>query len=160
MEATVRHSQLENHSHILKNPLTTVLGFLELLQARAGSMSQESRARPVATSLRCRQQLLAIIRDLLDVARLEEGRLTPDVAPVVTVGMVREAASALSVLAEAHGKTVTVDKAGARSVCPPANNVFENTSSRLCNLYLILITASSKSPILNIISCCIRFKRN
>jgi signal transduction histidine kinase len=59
-------------AHDLKNPLTVIRGYLTLLQM--GSLSSEQQDL-VAGADRGSRVLLQLVSDMLDVARLEEGRL-------------------------------------------------------------------------------------
>jgi signal transduction histidine kinase/ActR/RegA family two-component response regulator len=64
---------LATMSHELRTPLNGVIGTLELLAD--DTMPAESRAR-VMTARRSADQLLAIIGDVLDMAKLEAGQVT------------------------------------------------------------------------------------
>ncbi|BCX80892.1 two-component system, sensor histidine kinase [Methylomarinovum caldicuralii] len=63
---------LANVSHELRTPLNAILGFMELLLA--GELRSETR-NYVRLAREAAQALLQLIEDLLDVARIEAGRL-------------------------------------------------------------------------------------
>lgn len=63
---------LANMSHELRTPLNAILGFTQILN-RDNQLGEESR-RNVATINRAGQHLLALINDVLDIARVESGR--------------------------------------------------------------------------------------
>ncbi|WP_286293281.1 ATP-binding protein [Methylomarinovum tepidoasis] len=63
---------LANVSHELRTPLNAILGFMELLLA--GELRSETR-HYVRLAREAAQALLQLIEDLLDVARIEAGRL-------------------------------------------------------------------------------------
>jgi signal transduction histidine kinase/ActR/RegA family two-component response regulator len=67
---------LSRMSHELRTPLTAVIGFSELLLLEELG---ERREHHVSTILKAGEHLLDLINDILDIARIEEGRL-----PVVT----------------------------------------------------------------------------
>lgn len=60
-------------SHELRSPLTSIKGFVELL-ARSGSLGERERDF-VQVILRSTDRLVALVDDLLDVARLESGQM-------------------------------------------------------------------------------------
>ncbi len=65
---------LANVSHEIRTPLNGVLGMLELLE---GDLEGELRER-VRIASRSGEQLLRLIDDLLDLAKIESGRLEPE----------------------------------------------------------------------------------
>ncbi|MEO7328204.1 MAG: ATP-binding protein, partial [Minicystis sp.] len=76
-----------NVSHELRTPLTLILGFLRSLQTRVSG--DEGARRDVDAAQRNAAHLLREINDLLDVSRLEAGRMTLSAAPVDLGGLVR-----------------------------------------------------------------------
>ncbi|HEU0204530.1 MAG TPA: ATP-binding protein [Burkholderiaceae bacterium] len=71
---------LANMSHELRTPLNAVLGYAQLLQ-RDSSLSERSRFG-VQTIEASGEHLLALINDILDLSRIEAGRL--DLYPAAT----------------------------------------------------------------------------
>jgi len=72
---------LANVSHELRTPLTTIIGFAELL--REGPEAANTRtARYAENILISGRILLEIINDLLDLAKIEAGRMELRVAPL------------------------------------------------------------------------------
>jgi PAS domain S-box-containing protein len=59
-------------SHEMRTPLTGILGSLELLSAEQLS---ESQARHIRTATRSGHALLSVISDVIDISRLEEGKV-------------------------------------------------------------------------------------
>ncbi len=90
---------LASMSHELRTPLNAILGFSELIEADAGTAASGSRAAEYAADIhRSGRHLLAVINDILDVARIEAGRFDLaeercDVVAVTTTqaGIVRHA---------------------------------------------------------------------
>jgi len=64
---------LANMSHELRTPLNAVLGFAQILE-RDPTLTGEQRRR-AATILQSGEHLLTLINDVLDLARIEAGRL-------------------------------------------------------------------------------------
>lgn len=70
---------LVNMSHELRTPLNAVLGFAQLMQSNAGLSSEQKSHLEIIT--RSGQHLLALINDILDMSKLESGRI--ELAPAV-----------------------------------------------------------------------------
>ena len=70
---------LSQVSHELRTPLTAMIGFAELLLSEPVAPQQE---RHIRTILKAGDHLLALVNDILDVSRLDEGRLTLSPEPV------------------------------------------------------------------------------
>ncbi|MCW5664231.1 MAG: response regulator [Piscinibacter sp.] len=64
---------LANISHELRTPLNGILGFAQML--RRGESLNERQARGLKIIEECGQHLLMLIDDILDLARIEKGRL-------------------------------------------------------------------------------------
>jgi signal transduction histidine kinase len=71
---------LANVSHDLRAPLSTIIGFTDVLLAGlTGELTDEQR-RQLAIVGAAGRQLLALVDELLDVARMQEGRLELELA--------------------------------------------------------------------------------
>ena len=70
---------LSQVSHELRTPLTAMIGFAELLLSEPVAPQQE---RHIRTILKAGDHLLALVNDILDVSRLDEGRLPLSPEPV------------------------------------------------------------------------------
>lgn len=67
---------LSSMSHELRTPLNAVLGYAQLLANSRQQPLNERQARQVAQIERSGQHLLALINDVLDLARIEAGKLS------------------------------------------------------------------------------------
>ena len=90
---------LANMSHELRTPLNAIIGFTgTLLMKLAGPLTgdQDRQLRIVQSSAR---HLLSIINDLLDVAKIEAGKLELSAEPVLCQELLRELVETLHPLA-------------------------------------------------------------
>jgi len=96
-------------SHELQTPLTAIKGALELvLDDDTGQLSRVQR-RFLETIERNSTRLVALVGDLLDLSRLEAGRVELEAQPLDTPSLVRGALAAVSNLFEARGTMLRVD---------------------------------------------------
>ncbi len=98
---------LANMSHEIRTPLNAILGYTQLLQ-RDPSVSPEQRER-VETINRCGAHLLALLTDILDLAKIEAGRHTVDVASFDLRAMLTDAVSMIRLRAEAEGLSLSAE---------------------------------------------------
>jgi len=92
--------------HDLKNPLTALLGFLEIL--RLDQLTDE-QAGLLQNAMRSGRNLSDLINDLLDVRRIEEGRLELDYIQLAPNDLLTECANEMYGWLAQEGKTITVD---------------------------------------------------
>lgn len=78
----VKSEFLANVTHELRTPLTSIIGFAEVLRESAAAPEPEKAARYAENILISGRILLEIINELLDLAKLEAGRVELRIAPV------------------------------------------------------------------------------
>jgi PAS domain S-box-containing protein len=94
---------LASMSHELRTPLNAIIGFTgTLLMKLPGPLNgdQEQQLSTVQSSAR---HLLSLINDLLDLAKIESGKVEIKYEPIVCQSVVEEVAAALRPLAENKG---------------------------------------------------------
>jgi len=79
---------LANMSHELRTPLNAIIGYSEMLQEEAEDVGQEDFIPDLEKILDAGKHLLKIISDLLDISRIESGKMvlcyeTFDILPMV-----------------------------------------------------------------------------
>jgi signal transduction histidine kinase/CheY-like chemotaxis protein len=91
-----KNTFLSSTSHELRTPLNAVLGFAQLLQL--SDLSQEDR-EAVERILAAGHHLLALINELIDIARIESGEFSLSVEPVEVQPVVEETCQLMAPLA-------------------------------------------------------------
>ncbi len=73
---------LANMSHELRTPLNAIMGFSEVLKdGMLGEMTQQQRTF-IGNIFSSGQHLLALINDILDLSKVEAGKMTLDLEPI------------------------------------------------------------------------------
>jgi signal transduction histidine kinase len=129
LEAASRHKSefLANMSHELRTPLNAILGFSEVLLERMFGELNEKQAEFVQDILGSGRHLLSLINDILDLSKVEAGRMelhcTPFNLPLAiesAVSFVRERASrhgiALNLSVDAALGEVVADERKVRQI--------------------------------------------
>lgn len=95
---------LANMSHEIRTPMTAILGYAELLSDRdRGGTKPMDRQEVVQTIQQNGRHLLAIINDVLDMSKIEAGRVHVERLNTDTVWLVDEIAGSLRRRAEGKG---------------------------------------------------------
>jgi signal transduction histidine kinase len=102
---------LANMSHEIRTPMSAVLGYSELLQDPEQSSSE--RLDCVQTIRRNGQHLLGIINDVLDISKIEAGKMTVESRPTGLIELVADVASLMRMRAGEKGLDFAVDYRGA-----------------------------------------------
>jgi signal transduction histidine kinase len=97
---------LSTASHELKTPLTSVIAYSELLDEHGGTLSPEQRGEFLGRLQAEANRLLRLIDDILDLTRLETGKLSLRRERLSVNAVVRAAVETARPLAAKHGVTV------------------------------------------------------
>jgi signal transduction histidine kinase len=100
---------LAGMSHELRTPLNAVLGYAQLLSMEGGLNAQQ--ARGVDTIHQSGLHLLALINDILDLARIEAGRTELRPTVVNLPGLLRSVVDLMRVKADEKGLALLFDPA-------------------------------------------------
>jgi signal transduction histidine kinase/ActR/RegA family two-component response regulator len=92
-------------SHDVRTPLAGMMGVLQQLRREAGSPDQE---RLTGLGLRAGQMLTTLVSDILDVARVDSGRIMLDPAPFSPAQSIADVVSIAKADAEAKGIALKV----------------------------------------------------
>jgi len=116
MEASRLKSEfLANTSHELRTPLTAILGFLRLVID--GAVEEPEKQREfLKIAHESAEKLLTIINDVLDLAKIEAGRLEVQSAPVPVHDVLSDVESLFQHQMRSQGVTFTVEAPDLRLV--------------------------------------------
>src|SRR5262245_36796227 len=104
---TARKEFVANASHELRTPLFSLGGFLELMSDE--DLDEETRAGFLATTREQVERLTRLSTDLLDLSRIDAGRLHVESEEVVLVDVARALVDELQPIAEASGHVLALD---------------------------------------------------
>jgi signal transduction histidine kinase len=109
LEAASRHKSefLANMSHELRTPLNAILGFSEVLAEEMFGEVNEKQAEYLQDILASGRHLLSLINDILDLAKVEAGRLELDLARFHLPSALDNALTLVRERATRHGITLT-----------------------------------------------------
>lgn len=96
---------LSNMSHELRTPMNAILGFGQLLAMDALTSLQTESVEHI---LKAGKHLLELINEVLDISRIESGKLDLIIAPVAVREVIASAVDMTRALASAAGITLTV----------------------------------------------------
>ena len=99
---------LANMSHELRTPLNAILGFSAMMQ-REPEQSEAQREK-LDIIKRSGEHLLKLINDVLEIAKIEAGKLQLDIAPFDLGAMVRDVTDMMRLRAEEKGLQLALDQ--------------------------------------------------
>jgi signal transduction histidine kinase/sensor domain CHASE-containing protein len=103
---------LANMSHELRTPLNAIIGYAELLQEDAASTDTDVRVRDLERIRSSGRHLLALITDVLDMSKIEAGRMDVHLETFDVGALVEQVASASTPLATRQNNRLTVKLGG------------------------------------------------
>lgn len=103
-------------SHELRTPVSTVMLYNDLLLGEMYEPLAPQQREAVERSQDSARHLLALINDLLDLSKLEAGRMEARREAVEPGALVRAVIAELGPMAREHGSTLVLDEGGR---CPP-----------------------------------------
>jgi PAS domain S-box-containing protein len=99
---------LANMSHELRTPMNAILGFSNML-SRDPQLTANQRENLDIIN-RSGEHLLSLINDVLEVAKIEAGRLQLEIAPFDLGGMVRDVTEMMQIRAQEKGLRLLLDQ--------------------------------------------------
>ena len=100
---------LARMSHELRTPLNSIVGFSELLIERGSDVDERKRKNFLENIWRSGMNLLRLINDLLDIAKVESGKMKFHFAPTDLRGIVQNSVASTSPLFSRKRQRVMVE---------------------------------------------------
>lgn len=104
----VKSQFLANMSHELRTPLNAIIGYSEMLMEEADDMGEPAFAEDLAKIGKAGKHLLALINDILDISKIEAGKMEVYFEPCSVVGIAQEVITTVKPLIEANGNRLDV----------------------------------------------------
>jgi signal transduction histidine kinase len=101
-----KSSFVANMSHELRTPLNAIIGFSEILTTADEDLSVARRVEYASDIQAAGRHLLSVINDILDISRIEAGKLTLDEEPVAVAELIESAYRMVRSRAEEAGVVV------------------------------------------------------
>lgn len=128
---------LANMSHELRTPLTGIIGYSELLQRDLERSGQTELLSDLLRIHKAGNHLLAIINDILDLSKIEAGKMEIYVEWVDIAVMLREVASTARPLIEQNNNTIEAQ-------VPNDLGVIHTDSTKIRQILLNLLSNAGK----------------
>ena len=111
IEAANRHKSefLANMSHELRTPLNAIIGFSEVLQEKLFGELNDKQAEYTSDILTSGQHLLSLNNEILDLSKVEAGRMELELAPFDLPLAIDNARTFVRERAVKHGITLDLD---------------------------------------------------
>jgi signal transduction histidine kinase len=94
---------LANMSHELRTPLNTIIGYSEMLIDEAGDAEEEAMVPDLQTIRLAGKHLLGLINDVLDLSKIDAGKMELAPEPVAVEALMDETAATARPLIERNG---------------------------------------------------------
>jgi signal transduction histidine kinase/HPt (histidine-containing phosphotransfer) domain-containing protein/AmiR/NasT family two-component response regulator len=127
---------LANMSHEIRTPLNAVLGFLELVLEE--SSLTELQRKHLTTAYMSANGLLGLINDILDISKLERGKLTIELRPFDLLQLMREIYETMNIKALEKGLELELD------IQPSLSEAFVGDPLRLRQIIINLASNAIK----------------
>lgn len=122
-------------SHELHTPLNAIIGYSEMLEEELRDLERPEVTRDLFRIRTAGSHLLALITDILDLSKIDAGRLALHIEPVPVRQALAEAAGLVLPLIERQNNTLTTD-------CPDALCVYADPMRLRQCLYNLLDNAA------------------
>lgn len=99
---------LANMSHELRTPLNAIIGYSEMLEEEAEDSKQEHFVTDLQKIRTAAKHLLALINGILDLSKIEAGRMELHVESFDVMAMIRDVVATIHPLMEQSTNTLTV----------------------------------------------------
>ena len=100
---------LANMSHELRTPMNAIIGVGEMLLEDARDLAREGEIEPLTRILRAARHLLSVINDILDLSKIEAGKMDLHLESFAIAPLLDDVAGTVRGLAEKNGNELRVE---------------------------------------------------
>ena len=139
LEEASRHKSafLANMSHELRTPLNAIIGYSEMLQEEAEDLNQETLIPDLQKVNAAGKHLLGLINDILDLSKIEAGRMDLFLETFEIGQMVKDVEAIVQPLVEKNGNTLVV-------TCPADAGVMHADQTKVRQALFNLLSNAAK----------------
>jgi signal transduction histidine kinase/DNA-binding response OmpR family regulator len=128
---------LANMSHELRTPLNAIIGYSEMLQEEAGETGQGAMVSDLEKIHGAGKHLLGLINDVLDLSKIEAGKMTLYLEDFDVAKLVGEVAATVRPLVQKNGNRLEVN-------CPPGLGAMRADVTKVRQTLFNLLSNASK----------------
>jgi signal transduction histidine kinase/CheY-like chemotaxis protein len=128
---------LANMSHELRTPLNAIIGYSEMLQEEAEDLGQESLTPDLQKIHGAGKHLLALINDILDLSKIEAGKMTVYIEEFPVAQLAQDVITTLRPLAARNSNALEVD-------CAPDVGVMRSDATKTRQALFNLLSNACK----------------
>lgn len=132
-----KSSFLANMSHELRTPMNAIIGYSEMLQEEAADLGQEDFIPDLQKIHVAGKHLLNLINDILDLSKIEAGRMEIYAETFEISDLIREIATTIHPLIEKNGNRLAID-------CPDAIGSMHADVTKMRQSLLNLLSNAAK----------------
>ena len=108
---------LANMSHELRTPMNAIIGYSEILIEECEEMEPDEIEQDLEKILSSAKHLLGLINDVLDLSKVEAGKMSIYLEPVLLRGFINDVIVTLKPLADKNNNKLVVDVEGLDEDC-------------------------------------------
>lgn len=128
---------LANMSHELRTPLNAIIGYSEMLQEDAAELGNGRSVQDLQRIHGAGRHLLSLINGILDLSKIEAGKMELDVNPFEVEPMLQDVAATLKSILEGNGNRLVLD-------CAPGLGLMETDETKLRQTLFNLLGNAAK----------------
>jgi signal transduction histidine kinase/CheY-like chemotaxis protein/HAMP domain-containing protein len=132
-----KSSFLANMSHELRTPLNAIIGYSEILQEDAADKGDKEPIGDLQKIESAGRHLLGLINNILDLSKIEAGKMDVFIEPVDITALVKEVVSIVKPLTDKNENVVEV-------ICPADIGSFRSDQTKIKQCLLNLMSNASK----------------
>jgi PAS domain S-box-containing protein len=120
-------------SHELRTPINAILGYSALLLDDIYGPLTPEQANGIERANKAAKHLLELVNDILDLSKIEAGKLELEVQPVTFPALVQELFVTVRPMADEHGSEITLHTDGAATIVTDPRRVRQILLNLLSN---------------------------